>query len=93
VHEERHRPCALLGVVDVPRGGLDGTLGWQRLLGVHDSPLSRRRRGRVRFLQLPRTLVAAHFDDLAAELDLDGIFIQLAVASRTGFLFHDIALQ
>jgi hypothetical protein len=47
----------------------------------------------VRFLQLPRTFVAAHFDDLAAELDLDGIFIQLAIASRTGFLFHDIALQ
>jgi len=67
--------------------------GWRWLVRVHESPLPRRRRGRVRFLELLRTLVAAHFDDLAAELDLDGIFIQLAIASRAGFLFHDIALQ
>src|SRR5882762_10223524 len=88
VHEKRDRTCALLGVVDPTRGGLDASLGYQWVVCVHHSPLLRRRRGLVRFLQLLRTLLAAHLDGPAAELDLDEIFIQLAVASRAGFLTH-----
>jgi hypothetical protein len=47
----------------------------------------------VRFLQLLRALIAAHLNGLPAELHLDGIFIQLAIASRTGFLSHVITLS
>src|SRR5215468_364375 len=45
-----------------------------------------------RFVQFLRALIAAHLNRLAADLDLDGIHIQLAVASRTGFLSHNIVL-
>jgi hypothetical protein len=46
----------------------------------------------VRFLQLLRALIATHLNGLAAKLHLDGSFIQLAIASRTGFLSHVISL-
>jgi len=47
----------------------------------------------VRFLQLLRALVTAHLNGLAADPDLNGIYVELAVASRTSFLNHDIARQ
>ena len=44
-------------------------------------------RGRgMRFLQLFGALFTAHLDRLAADLDLDGISIQLVVASCTSLL-------
>ena len=46
-------------------------------------------RGEVRFIQLLRTLVTAHLDRLAADLYLDGIRVQLAVASGASLLSHD----
>jgi hypothetical protein len=45
----------------------------------------------VRFVQLLCAVVAAHLNRFAADLDLDGIRIQLAVASGTSFLNHDIS--
>jgi hypothetical protein len=41
------------------------------------------------FVQFLRTLVTAHVDRLAADLYLDGIRVQLAVASGTSLLSHD----
>ena len=46
----------------------------------------------MRFLQLPGTVVTAHFNCLAADFDFDGISVQLAVASRTSRFNHGIAL-
>jgi hypothetical protein len=40
-----------------------------------------------------RALITTHFNRLAADFDFDGIRIELAVASRTSFLNHGIALQ
>lgn len=40
-------------------------------------------------LQFLRAFVAAHFDRLPTNCDLDRVRIQLAVASRTGFRMHD----
>jgi hypothetical protein len=62
-------------------------------VSVHDSTPPRRCRGNVPFLQLLRALIATHLNGLAADLDLDGIQIQLAIASRTSRLNHDITLQ
>src|SRR5664280_333005 len=59
---------------------------------VHRSP-PRRSRGDMRFFQLAGARFAAHLNRLTADPYLDGIRIQLAVASRTGFLNHDIALR
>jgi hypothetical protein len=42
----------------------------------------------VSFLQLARTVVAAHFNGLPADLYLNGIAIQSAVAGGTGLLGH-----
>jgi hypothetical protein len=47
----------------------------------------------MRLSQLLRALIAADLDRFAADFDLDGIHIQLAVASRTSFLNHDVVLQ
>ena len=47
----------------------------------------------MRFLQFLCTLIAAHLNRLAADLDLDGVHIQFAIASRTSFLNHDITLE
>jgi len=44
----------------------------------------------MRFAQLLRTFFAAHFDGLAADLYLDRIGIQFAVAGGTGFLRHGL---
>lgn len=51
-------------------------------------PLSRCRNGRLRFLQLFRAFIAAHLNGPTAEFHFDRICVQLAVASRTGFLSH-----
>jgi hypothetical protein len=47
----------------------------------------------VRFPQPLGALIAADFDGLAANSYSNGIRIELAVASRTGFFGHDILLQ
>jgi len=47
----------------------------------------------MRFVQLLGALLAADFNRLAPDFDLDGIRIQLAVASRTSVFNHDIAPQ
>jgi hypothetical protein len=47
----------------------------------------------MRFLQPLRALVTAHLNGLAANPDRNRIYVELAVASRTSFLNHDIALQ
>jgi hypothetical protein len=44
---------------------------------------------RTGFPQVLRTLFAAHFHDLGADLHLNGIRIELAIAGGTGFLSHD----
>jgi hypothetical protein len=46
----------------------------------------------VCFLQLLRALIAADFNGPAADIDLDGIRIQLAIASGTSCRDHDIVL-
>ena len=55
------------------------------------SNLPRRGRG-MRFPQLQCALITAHLNRLAADLDLDRIPIQLAVASRTCGFNHDVPL-
>src|SRR5262245_54361529 len=45
--------------------------------------------GSLRFLQLFRAFVAADFDDLAADLHLDGVVVELVVAGRAGSFAHD----
>jgi len=47
----------------------------------------------MRFAQVLRALIAAHFNRLAAYRDLDGVCIELTIASCTSFLNHDITLQ
>ena len=44
----------------------------------------------MRLLQLPRALITADLNRLTADHDLDRIRIQLAVASSTSFINHDI---
>src|ERR1700694_3330667 len=90
MHEQCDRSCALLGVADTATRGLHATMRWRWFLSVHGSALPGRRRGGMRFLQFVRALIAAHFNRLAADLDLDRISIQPAVASRTSYLNHDI---
>ena len=68
-------------------------LEWFASVSVYSSGPPRGRRGSVRFSQLLRALITADLDRLAANFDFDGIRIQLAVASRTSFLNHDIPLQ
>src|SRR4029077_3547009 len=93
MNEERDRPCALFGIADASRSRLD-VAPYRRCFGaVHGSRLPRRWREALRLLELARTVLAAHLDGLAADLYLDGVCIQLAVASRTGFLSHDSALR
>src|SRR5438270_534616 len=62
-------------------------------VAVHGSLPPRRRREALRLLELARAVLAAHLNRLAADLQLDGVCIQLAVASRTGLLCHDTALR
>src|SRR5713101_42158 len=93
VYEQRDRSRALLRVADSPRCGLHAMPGRRWFVSIHGSASPRRCRGNVRFLQLLRALVTAHLNGLAADPDLNGIYVDLAVASRTSFLNHDIALQ
>lgn len=46
----------------------------------------------MRFLEFCCALIAADFDGFAAEFDLDGISVELAIASGTCCVAHDIAL-
>jgi hypothetical protein len=41
------------------------------------------------FPELSRTLIAAHFNDVCTDFDLDSGSIEGAVARRTGFFSHD----
>ena len=45
------------------------------------------------FLQLLRTLFAANLNRLAADRDLDRVFIQFVIASCTSFVCHDFVLH
>src|SRR5215472_15724736 len=74
-----------------PRQPRHRSSGMQRLFALCPrSPLSRGGGGVVRFLQLLRTLLAAHFNGPASEFHFDWISIELAVASRTGLRGHGI---
>jgi hypothetical protein len=44
----------------------------------------------MRFLQLPRALLAAHFNGPASDFHFDRVYIELAVTSRTGLCSHGI---
>jgi len=46
----------------------------------------------VRFAQLCGAFIAANFNGFAADLDLDGISVQLAIASSTGCGSHHFCL-
>jgi len=61
-------------------------------MALHDLPLPRSCRGAMRFPQLPRAVVTTDLDGLSADFDLEGISIQLAVASCTSRFNHDVAL-
>src|SRR5438270_12482303 len=89
--EERDRPRALFGVADASRGRLNAVPGRRCSVAVHGSLPPRRRREALRLLEPARAVLAAHLNRLAADLQLDGVCIQLAVASRTGLLCHDTA--
>jgi hypothetical protein len=47
----------------------------------------------MRFPQFLRAFIAAHFNRLATYRDLDGVRIELTIASCTSFLNHDILLE
>src|SRR5262249_909039 len=61
-------------------------------VSVHVSALARRRRGSMRLLQIPCALTTPHLNSPAADFDLNGIWIEISVASRTSVLSHKIVL-
>src|SRR5438477_12631759 len=62
-------------------------------LALMAHPLLPARGGCVRLIQLSRTVLAADFDGVAADRDLDGIGIELAIAGSAGSLDHDVILS
>src|SRR3981081_653112 len=91
--EQRDRSRVLLHVSDTARRSLHATPDRRWFVPIHGSIPPRRCRGNVRFVQLLCALITAHLNRLAADLDLDAIYIRLAVASRASFLNTDIALR
>jgi len=84
------RPEAF-GLMPLIRHAAIARLGW--LISIHRSALPGRDGGSMGLLELPRAVLAADFDGLAADLHPDEIGIELAVASGAGLLRHDIALH
>ena len=80
-----------LGLTPLIRHAAIARHGW--LISIHRSALPGGDGGSMGLLELPRAVLAADLDGLAADLHLDEIGIELAVASGAGSLRHDIALR
>ncbi len=90
MYEQCDRSCSLFRVADAARVGLHA-MPAQCFLFAHLPP-PRLCSGEVCFLQLLRALLAAHCNGLSADLNLRGVRVERAVASRTSLRIHDITL-
>src|SRR5690348_2606090 len=88
MHEKSDGTLPLLGIGDTSGRRLDGLVYW---FGCHGSIF--RPGSGAGFAQLVRTFLTADFDDMAANGDLDGVSIQLAITSGATFLDHRFLLH